>query len=282
MIAWSASTRLSPCPPLLSAEQEQELAQRIAGGDTAAIDELVQANLRLVVSVAKRYHGLSLEDRIQEGFFGLHRAAEKYKPGIGRFSTYATWWIMQTIRRAVDENGIIRIPVYAMDLYHQFRKVATELESATGRTPTVEEIAERVKKPVEEVEYILALAPQTSAYIFSLDAPVIEDDSDSVTFAMALEDTNAIDLAEYADSQEEKRLLRLALLQLPEREASIVRARNGIDCKKQTLSDLEPIYNISRERIRQIERSALKKLPAIIKQLQAEQRKPKRRRRKAA
>lgn len=239
--------------PLLSSEQERALALRIAGGDETAVQELVSANLRLVVSIAKKYArpGLLIEDLIGEGQIGLIRAAQKYD-GRNRFSTYATWWIIQAITRGVDmTHAQIYIPVHALEARRFVRRIASQMETETGQFPSVQELATRTNKPEDEVAFLLSLDFQ----VISLDSAAKEDESDANSLELIIPDPQAIDPYENLERAEAQWLVEKALASIPAREADIIRRRNGVGDypKPQTLSQIATEIGVSRERIRQLE-----------------------------
>ena len=244
---------------LLTAEEEQALAARIAEGDQSAKDELVEANLRLVVSLAKHYQGcgISLQDLIQEGNVGLMKAAEKFDASKGfKFSTYAAWWIKQTITRAIaDQSKTIRIPVHMTENINRVRKVSRDLTTALGHEPTDAEIAKEMNVTVEEVK----LFKSYMADVTSLDIQVGEDED--TTIGSLIEDTNCVNPEKAAVKEAEKEILYSVLDTLSDREKDILIKRFGLeDGKPKTLEEVGMSYNLTKERIRQIENKALMKL----------------------
>ena len=245
--------------PLLTPEEETALAMRIIDGDNAAKKRLSEANLRLVVSIAKRYVGRGMQflDLIQEGNLGLIKAVEKFDYTKGfKFSTYATWWIRQAITRAIaDQARTIRIPVHMVETINKVKKASSQLLHKTGHEPTAEEIAEELNMPVDRIREIMRVAQEP----VSLETPIgEEEDSHLGDF---IEDVDAPAPADAASHTLLKEQLEEVLQSLTEREAKVLRLRFGLeDGRPRTLEEVGKEFDVTRERIRQIEAKALRKL----------------------
>jgi RNA polymerase nonessential primary-like sigma factor len=250
--------------PLLTFEQEQELAKRIEKGDQEARARMIEANLRLVVAIGKKYinRGLQFSDIIEEGNLGLIRAVEKFQYERGfKFSTYASWWIKQSIERAiVNQTRTIRLPVHIAEIVNSYMRTVRQLTQKLGREPLIEEIAKKMKVTVDKVRSISQVVRET----YSLDMLIGDQEED--TLKDILQDTNAVSPAAFSDEIRRKEHIDEWLQQLSVSERKVIEMRFGlVDGEPKTLDSIGKEFGITRERVRQIETQALNKLRAITK-----------------
>ena len=251
---------------LLTPEEELELALAAKAGDKTARTKLINSNLRLVVSVAKKYHNnttMSFLDLIQEGNVGLMKSIDKYEPSQGyRFSTYATWWIRQTISRSLaNQSNTIRLPVHIYDLQSRLAKAKQKLHNDLDREPTIEELAAELEVEVERIQEVYHIAQSP----MSLDYSVGEDDDTSVGDLIA--DNNSLSPDELVINKEKKKAILKVLATLSESEQEVITLRFGLDNGEiKTLAEVGEIKGVTKERIRQIENKALRKLRQPLRQ----------------
>ena len=253
---------------LLTPEEEIELAARIKKGDKKAREQMIKANLRLVVKIAHDYEGfgLPLLDLISEGNIGLMKAVERFDPAKGgKLSTYGSWWIKQSIKRALaNQSKTIRLPVHLVDKISKMRRTAMRLQEELGREPTDEELAEEMGMSPSRVAQMRTAAIRPA----SLDAPIGDEDSNN--FAEVVEDENAHDPYEYLEEKTVTRMLQEMVKTLDPREATILRYRFGLDGgSDKTLEEVGEKFGVTRERVRQIQNIALNKLRKMIEKLEA-------------
>jgi RNA polymerase sigma factor RpoS len=250
--------------PLLTFEQEQELAKRIAQGDQEARAKMIEANLRLVVAIGKKYinRGLQFSDIIEEGNLGLIRAVEKFQYQKGfKFSTYASWWIKQAIERAiVNQTRTIRLPVHIAEIVNTYMRTVRQLTQKLGREPQIEEIAKKMRISVEKARSISQVVRET----YSLDMLIGDQEED--TLKDILQDSNALSPASFSEDIRRREHIDEWLQQLSVSERKVVEMRFGLnDGEPKTLDSIGKEFGITRERVRQIETQALNKLRAITK-----------------
>lgn len=250
--------------PLLTFEQEQSLAKRIEKGDQEARAKMIEANLRLVVAIGKKYinRGLQFSDIIEEGNLGLIRAVEKFQYERGfKFSTYASWWIRQSIERAiVNQTRTIRLPVHIAEIVNAYMRAVRQLTQALGRDPQIEEIAKKMKVSVDKVRSISQVVRET----YSLDMLIGDQEED--TLKDVLQDNNALSPASVSDENRRREHIDEWLQLLTVSERKVVEMRFGLnDGEPRTLDSIGKEFGITRERIRQIETQALNKLRVITK-----------------
>src|SRR6266705_3871920 len=257
--------------PLLTPQQEIELAAKIKKGDREARALMIRSNLRLVVKIAHDYAnlGLPLLDLISEGNIGLMKAVERFDPAKGgKLSTYAAWWIKQSIKRALaNQSKTIRLPVHLVDKISKMRRVAMRLQEELGREPTDEELADELGTSSTRVSQMRMAAIRPA----SLDAPIGDEDSNN--FAEVVQDENADTPYEQLEEKTVTRMLQEMVKTLDPREATILRARFGLDGGPQkTLEEVGQKFGVTRERVRQIQNIALKKLRKMIEKIEAKKR----------
>lgn len=244
--------------PLITTEEEVELAQKIKKGDRRALEKLTRANLRFVVSVAKQYqnYGLSLPDLINEGNVGLIKAAEKFDETRGfKFISYAVWWIRQSILSAIAEQSrLVRLPLNQVGQVNRINQMLSKFEQENERRPSVDEIAERVDMPEEKV----AVALKVSSKHVSVDAPFSEGDESSLLDVLTNDDSPMADNTLVLESLREE--INRALGSLNDRERAIIKAFYGISQAEMTLEEIGTMYGLTRERVRQIKEKAIRKL----------------------
>jgi RNA polymerase primary sigma factor len=251
--------------PLLTAEEEIMLANKIKRGDKAARVRMIQSNLRLVINIAKKYShlGVSMLDLIEEGNLGLMKAVEKFNPKRRyRFSTYAAWWIRQYISRAIANQGkTVRIPVYVIELLMRYKKVTDALTLHRKRKPRISEVAKRMKLPVKRVRQLSRMVTGIS----SLNAPVGEDES--TEFINLIEDENMVSAVDGLSNFLMQERIKALLEKMTKREKKILSLRFGLkDGTTHTLRDTAKHFGITRERVRQIESAAMKKMRELMLQ----------------
>ncbi|HEY3760251.1 MAG TPA: sigma-70 family RNA polymerase sigma factor [Verrucomicrobiae bacterium] len=257
---------------LLTPQEEIELAARIKKGDKKAREQMIKANLRLVVKIARDYEGIGLPllDLISEGNIGLMKAVERFDPRKGgKLSTYGSWWIKQAIKRALaNQSKTIRLPVHLVDKISKMRRVGMKLQEELGREPTDEELADELGMTATRVRQMRMAAIRPA----SLDAPIGDDESNN--FADVVEDENATTPYENLEDKTVTGMLQDMVKHLDEREATILRYRFGLDGgTEKTLEEVGEKFGVTRERVRQIQNLALKKLRKMIEKLEAQKNK---------
>ncbi|MDO8525947.1 MAG: sigma-70 family RNA polymerase sigma factor [Candidatus Omnitrophota bacterium] len=255
--------------PLLTPEEEISLANKIKRGDKAARAKMIQSNLRLVINIAKKYShlGVSMMDLIEEGNMGLMKAVEKFNPKKGyRFSTYAAWWIRQYISRAIANQGkTVRMPVYIIELLMRFKKVQEHLTNSLKRKPHLNEIAKRMRLPMKRAQQLHKMVAGTS----SLNAPV--GDEGATEFLDLIEDENMVSAVDELSNFLTQERIGLLLEKMSRREQKILSLRFGLkDGVSQTLRDTAKHFGITRERVRQIESAAMRKMREMMQQQEKE------------
>ncbi len=250
--------------PLLTFEQEQELAKRVAEGDRAARAKMIESNLRLVVAIGKRYinRGLQFSDIIEEGNLGLIRAVEKFQYQRGfKFSTYASWWIKQAIERAIiNQTRTIRLPIHIAEIVNSYARAARQLTQCLGRDPSIAEIARKLGVSVEKARSVSQVVRET----YSLDMLIGDQEEDSLKDI--LQDIDAVSPASSLAERERQKYLNEWLQQLSDNERKVIELRYGLhNDEPRTLDHIGQIFHITRERVRQIETNALGRLRAIVK-----------------
>ncbi len=256
---------------LLTPQEEIELAARIKKGDKKAREQMIKANLRLVVKIARDYEGIGLPllDLISEGNIGLMKAVERFDPSKGgKLSTYGSWWIKQSIKRALaNQSKTIRLPVHLVDKISKMRRIAMQLQEELGREPTDEELAEELGIPTSRVTQMRLAAIRPA----SLDAPIGDEDSNN--FSEVVQDENADTPYEQLEDKTVTGMLQEMVTKLDPREATILRYRFGLDGgNEKTLEEVGAKFGVTRERVRQIQNIALRKLRKMIEKLEATRR----------